>query len=547
MAYLALYRKYRPMTFQEVGGQKHLVNTIQNAIKNNKVAHAYLFCGPRGTGKTTVARLIAKAINCESEIKPCGKCQSCLEIQEGSHPDIVEIDAASNNGVDEIRDLIEKVKYSPIKAKYKVYIIDEVHMLTTNAFNALLKTLEDPPTHVKFILATTESHKVLPTIISRCQRFDFTKVDNKSLVERLEEVLKIENITYQPGLAEEVAILADGGMRDALSILDQLLAFSEGEITIKNLNQVYGLLSTAEKIQLIKDITLKNNKAVLDILEKIDLLGIDVKRLTLDLADILKETIIFQLTTERNLLNKITENQAMELLETSNKDKLLAMIDILLEASEKYRNVNNANIYFQTCLLKMLSVDSDQEKHIAITKQVEEKPQASEKLNQEIVEKVIEKVVSSTIEVDENLLQLLVRASKEKRGQLNNNWTVVESCCHDLEYARVANALVQSKPFAVGEDFVIVTGLNREIVDQINQEINEELNIKFMSKVTGSNKKVFAITKEHSTKLLEEFKTRGSQIKPAQLICFEKKNEEKEDETSSLTDLFGDIEVHNVS
>ena len=182
MAYKALYRTYRPSSFEEVAGQKHVVQTLMNAIDRNKIAHAYLFSGPRGTGKTSIAKIFAKTINCTNEDhKPCQECDNCIEVQKGSHPDIIEIDAASNNGVDEVRNLIEKVKYAPLKGKYKVYIIDEVHMMSTGAFNALLKTIEEPPSHVIFILATTEPHKVLPTIISRCQRFDFTKVPNTEI------------------------------------------------------------------------------------------------------------------------------------------------------------------------------------------------------------------------------------------------------------------------------------------------------------------------------------------------------------------------------
>ena len=197
MAYKALYRTYRPTNFDEVAGQQHIVKTLRNAVRQNKIAHAYLFCGPRGTGKTTIAKIFAKAINCEADDnKPCLKCSNCLAVQDGSHPDVIEIDAASNNGVDEVRELIEKVKYAPLKGKYKVYIIDEVHMMSAGAFNALLKTIEEPPEHVIFIFATTEPQKVLPTIISRCQRYDFTKVSINDMKQRLITVLNYENIKY---------------------------------------------------------------------------------------------------------------------------------------------------------------------------------------------------------------------------------------------------------------------------------------------------------------------------------------------------------------
>ena len=221
MAYQALYRKYRPKNFDEVVGQEHIIQTLNNAIYQNKIAHAYLFCGPRGTGKTTTAKIFAKMLNCENENKPCEECENCKMASQSSHPDIIEIDAASNNGVEEVRNLIDKVKYAPLSGKYKIYIIDEVHMMSTSAFNALLKTIEEPPAHVIFIFATTEPNKVLSTIISRCQRFDFSKVSQKDIEKRLKIVCKKENIEIEEEAISLIAQLSDGGMRDSLSILDQ--------------------------------------------------------------------------------------------------------------------------------------------------------------------------------------------------------------------------------------------------------------------------------------------------------------------------------------
>ena len=222
MAYQALYRKYRPADFDEVVGQRQVIQTLKNAVLNNRISHAYLFCGPRGTGKTSIAKIFARMLNCTDPAHaPCGTCSNCRMALSNSHPDIIEIDAASNNGVDEVRNLIERVKYAPMEGKYKVYIIDEVHMMTQGAFNALLKTIEEPPEHVIFIFATTEPNKVLSTIISRCQRFDFTKVSVSDIVSRLKTVCLQEQIDASEEALQLIAELSDGGMRDSLSILDQ--------------------------------------------------------------------------------------------------------------------------------------------------------------------------------------------------------------------------------------------------------------------------------------------------------------------------------------
>ena len=227
MSYKALYNKYRSQTFDELVGQQAIVQTLKNALELNKISHAYLFCGPRGTGKTSVARLFAKALNCEEGIgHQCNKCENCRQISEGEHPDVIEIDAASNSGVQEVRNLIEKVKYAPIKGRYKVYIIDEVHMMTSSAFNALLKTLEEPPEYVVFILCTTDPYKLLPTIISRCQRFEFKKISDNDLKKLIVRVLTSENIKADLETVNLIVELANGGARDSLSMLDQLIALA---------------------------------------------------------------------------------------------------------------------------------------------------------------------------------------------------------------------------------------------------------------------------------------------------------------------------------
>ena len=353
MAYKTLYRVYRPQRFDEVAGQEHIITTLRHAVEENKIAHAYLFCGPRGTGKTTIAKLLAKAINCTGNPKPCDECENCKEIASGNHPDVIEIDAASNNGVDEVRNLIDKVKYAPTQGKYKVYIIDEVHMMSTGAFNALLKTLEEPPAHVVFILATTEPHKILPTIISRCQRFDFMKLSLTEIVNRMKSVVEQENYICDDEALEMIAKLADGGMRDALSILEQCLAYNDQHLTVQDVNHIYGIVSLENKIDFIKVLLSKDMKKSLFILDEMKTNGIDIKRLTLDLVDILKDIIIYRNTSDSSILFVLSQYYLDMIVPYISCDEAFAFIDVLMDASEKYAKVINPAIYFELALLKM--------------------------------------------------------------------------------------------------------------------------------------------------------------------------------------------------
>lgn len=547
MAYITLYRKYRPQTFDEVVGQKHIVATIQSAIENNKISHAYLFCGPRGTGKTTVARLVAKAVNCESQQRPCCKCDNCLAIQAGNHPDIVEIDAASNNGVDEIRELIDKVKYAPLSAKYKIYIIDEVHMLTSNAFNALLKTLEDPPEHVIFILATTEAYKVLPTIVSRCQRFDFAKVDNNSIVDKIKEVSYKEELKYEDGLLEEIAVLAEGGLRDALGILDQLNAFCGDYLDIDSLHKVYGLLAMPEKVALLLSVFKQNTTEILEILDKVNNQGLDIRRLTNELTEILKETIIYNLTKDEKLLIKCDVQQIETISEEADNEGLFALIDLLLDTAEKYRLASNANLYFETCLLKALNL-SPIEKGPLIEKKIEKpKPEIEDKIKEiEIKEKIIENKEEEINEdkKDEDsydyLLSLLLRANKEMKADVNLFWPSIIDYCNDNEYARCATALKQSEVFAAGDDFIIVCSDYDEIVLQINQSQNVLLNAALLYKLSNITRQVFAFNKNESEILINDFKNlknREVPLEPAKPLDFSSTDKPKEE--NPLFEIFG--------
>jgi DNA polymerase III subunit gamma/tau len=437
MAYKALYRMYRPQTFEEVVGQQHIVITLQNAIKTNKLSHAYLFSGPRGTGKTTVAKILGKAINCTSnQHKPCETCASCQSINKGNHPDIIEIDAASNNGVDEIRELIDKVKYAPLELKIKVYIIDEVHMLTTGAFNALLKTLEEPPSHVMFILATTEPHKVIPTIISRCQRFDFTKVSTYEIQDRLEAILKKENIQVEPGVTKLVAHLADGGLRDALSILEQVIAYSGKVISSEDVYKVYGLTTTQEKINLLKTISQRQVKDILDFLKEISIKSHDIKKLTVDLIDCLKDGLIYHFTGSIDNLTVLNEEEAQLLNSFFSADQSIDFMDILMDTLEKYRLSVNSMSYFEVALLKMvhhlqdrpLQTYSIKEPLVETKKKDLSEPFKSvevvkETKTEELVIETLEKVEDDLLDIDDDVIETEPEEFVEENVQIGDSLT----------------------------------------------------------------------------------------------------------------------------
>ena len=302
MSYKALYRTYRPLTFGEIAGQRAIVRTLQNALNQNKIAHAYLFSGPRGTGKTTMAKLFAKALNCEEGLgHQCNRCTNCNSVNDGSHPDVYEIDAASNNGVEDVRQLIENINYAPIRGRYKVYIIDEVHMMTQSAFNALLKTLEEPPQNVIFILATTEPHKVIPTILSRCQRYNFSKVSDRDITKRLKTVLETEVIPYEEEALKLLVSLADGGVRDALSMLDQVLAYSRQQLKLEDVLALFALTSKLEQLNLLRAVASSNVEEVFTILSGLIDKGVDVRRLTTDLLNLLKDALIYYRTVYTDL------------------------------------------------------------------------------------------------------------------------------------------------------------------------------------------------------------------------------------------------------
>ena len=359
--YQAFYRAYRPQTFGDMSGQQHVRRTLQNALLQGKTTHAYLFSGPRGTGKTSAAKIFAKALNCAEApaAEPCNECASCRGIMDGSDTDVIEFDAASNSRVEEIRDIIEKVRFAPSNSRFKVYIIDEVHMLSNSAFNALLKTLEEPPAHVVFILATTEPHKLPPTIISRCQRFDFKPLSRADLTSRMEQVLEDVGTGYDIQAIKVIARAAAGGMRDALSMLDQAVSFGGDGVALEDAVMVTGSIGEELFRDIARSLAEKDAAGALSILERLVSGGKDVVRLTEDLITFFRDLLVMKAAPGMpDLYELISDPEGVSaLVEQFPESRLYAFIDILSETRQDMRFSNHARIYLEAALLRMIQAD----------------------------------------------------------------------------------------------------------------------------------------------------------------------------------------------
>jgi len=351
MGNLVLYRKYRPQTFKEIIGQEHIVKIISNAILNNMVSHAYLFSGPRGSGKTTIARILAKAVNCRErksdEFEPCNKCSSCVEIIENRSLDVIEIDAASNRGIDEIRELRDGIKFSPVKEKYKVFIIDESHQLTKEAFNALLKILEEPPSHVIFILATTEIHKMIPTIVSRCQRFDFKKLTVSEIIKRLKFICQKENVNIDNSVFEMIALNSGGSIRDAESLLDQVLTFSIGFnkdkiIKASDIKELFGIVDINFISSFVDFLIDKKTSEAINVINEIFERGYDISEFLKSLINYLRNIMIMKINP--NIINHViigfTKEEQEKIRSQSEKiksEELQSFLNIFIETENKMK------------------------------------------------------------------------------------------------------------------------------------------------------------------------------------------------------------------
>lgn len=360
MEHVALYRAWRPQSFQDMVGQQHIIRTLQNAIRENRLAHAYLFSGPRGTGKTTAAKILAKAVNCEHGPgpEPCNECEACRRITAGAVMDVLEIDAASNRGVEEIRDLRDKVKYAPTEVRQKVYIIDEVHMLTTEAFNALLKTLEEPPPHVMFILATTEPHRLPATVISRCQRFDFRRVSLEEQCDRLKQICREEGIEAEDEAIQYIARLSDGGMRDALSVLDQIASFSGGQVSYSQVLEMTGGIAAAQFAELARTLLNGDTGGLLQIIERLMQEGKSADKCMENLLYYFRDLLMIKMVPKADkLTERVLEPEVFSDVAASfSKDQLFRIIDTLNHYQSEMKYAAQPQMLFEVALLKLSSI-----------------------------------------------------------------------------------------------------------------------------------------------------------------------------------------------
>lgn len=551
MAYQAFYNKYRPQTFDEVVGQKTVVETLKNAIAEDKIAHAYLFCGPRGTGKTTMARLFAKALNCKEGMgHQCNQCDSCTGIMKGEQPDVFEIDAASNSTVDSVRQLIDNVSYQPIMSRYKVYIIDEVHNMSNSAFNALLKTLEEPPSFVIFILATTEPQKILPTILSRVQRFDFSKVSSHDLIHNMERVLQSEKIQYEPEALRLVADLSDGGVRDSLSLLDKLVSYSGGNLTLKDVDDMLGLLSLKDEISLLNLIARRKTNECLTLVREKYEGGMDILRLHDDLIKIYKDFIIYQTTRNPALMDRLHEDEVKSIhvsLEEARRN-----IQFLLSAKRDYRNTDDVFSHFELTMLNLLSeltysvpagnqkaTIKDEEKpkpDTLISKPVEVKSTEEKGLN--IAPQKVEKNEDNLVYTVDDILNLMLQANKQERLDIDAKWMNLSSLFYDTEYSLFAKALSTCKVRLVAKNILVVSNKFASEIEKINKKSVQAKLHEIIQKIFQKEDHVLPIMEDEYVQAVLKFKNGERPPVKEPNIDFggEKK---KSDSTEFLGDLLG--------
>ena len=494
--YQSLYRKYRPSSFDEVMGQKVIVQTLKNSIKNNRISHAYLFTGPRGTGKTSIAKILAKTINCSNlnNLLPCNECSSCIQINNKQSIDIMEIDAASNNGVDEIREINNKVNLVPSVGKYKVYIIDEVHMLTTGAFNALLKTLEEPPAHIIFILATTEPHKIPATILSRCQRFDFKKLNKEEIAERIKQIIKLENISIKEEAINEIANLSDGGMRDALSMLDQAIAYAENEITIEDIHEINGTITKFEIASLVEKIVNNEINEIFKIIDNFDLKGKDFVKLTEEMISFFRDLLLNMVVPNYFENSNYDIEMYDNICKNLNKNKLLTYIEEFNNTILSMKNSNNPKIIFELLIIKITDIKQSSNQNV----KEEHNNVSNQNINQENTKKIEEKqeipletkqksiVTNDTEKVIEEIKKIrvnnaLCNLNKNEALEIKNKISSLMPLMMNDKYSEIYSIILDGKLAAFGNNILIF------VYDSIRSTLEFNLKIKEVDDLVRKN------------------------------------------------------------
>ena len=467
MAYQALYRKYRPSTFADFIDQDNIKKILVNSIKNNKISHAYLFSGPRGIGKTSMAKIFAKAINCDhftGNDDVCDNCNSCVEANNGA-VDIIEIDAASNNGVDQIRDLKNKISIVPSNLKYKVYIIDEVHMLTNSAFNALLKTLEEPPSYVVFILATTEFYEVPETIVSRCQCFSFNRISVESMIERLKYIAKCEKISIEDDVIKEIAYYANGGLRDAIGMLDKLCSFTDKKITFDDFKSINGMISQEDIISFYNCVFEGNINEILKTIDKISYNGYDFKNFIERVMLLVRDKIVDYYMNNGQISGNIEQN--------------IDLVSVLNDVLNRLKEAINPIVIVQVYVLKFI----EDKIKVKTEKIISQEIISESKIESEVVkttpkspkkkEKASNKSEYTINEENKNIRinNAMATANIDLKKELTNLWKRLDEYYLDEKYGRVAQLLADTEPMVVGKSNLILTTISDGIINNIYKNI----------------------------------------------------------------------------
>lgn len=511
MSYTSLYRKFRPLSFEDVKGQEHIVKTLKNQIKADRIGHAYLFCGTRGTGKTTIAKILARAVNCEHPVdgSPCNECSVCKSILNQTSMNVIEIDAASNNGVDNIRDIINEVQYSPTEGRYKVYIIDEVHMLSAGAFNALLKTLEEPPSYVIFILATTEVHKIPITILSRCQRYDFHRITIDVIADRMMELMEKEHIEVEEKAIRYVAKAADGSMRDGLSLLDQCIAFYMGEkVTYDNVLEVLGAVDIEVFHTLFSHVLENNVVACLELLEQLVISGRELNQFVIDVTWYLRNVMLIKTSDQAmDMIDLSTENRELmqEMASKMEVEKIMRFIRIFSDLSNQVKYASQKRVLIEVALIKLCrpQMEHDYESLMERLRVIEDKMEQGVVVSTEAAGQYPPKVeIKEAVEVR----KIDVDALPEEVKQISGRWHEIVSKINPP-----LKSMLQQAKLTCGEGNMLVIAFQDEtykafaekeehkskITDAVEQFLGKKvaIQIKFIDNETGTLDKMPDLSK----------------------------------------------------